>query len=64
MLVLTRNEEQSIIIGDKLIIIKILGINGRQVKIGIDAPKEIPVHREEIYQAILADKEKAAAEAA
>ena len=51
MLVLTRNKDQSIIINDN-IVISVLGISGRQVRFGITAPKEIPVHREEIYQRI------------
>lgn len=48
MLILSRNETQSIIIGDD-IKITVLGINGKQVRIGIEAPDDIPVNREEIY---------------
>lgn len=54
MLVLTRHEEQSIIIevDGKLIKVKILGINSKQVKVGIDADRSIPVHREEVFEII------------
>lgn len=51
MLVLTRNAGETLYIGDD-IKITILSNNGSQVRIGIEAPKEIPVHREEIYQQI------------
>jgi len=55
MLVLTRNVGESIIIGD-LITIVILGVKGGQVRIGVEAPKEIQVHREEIYEKIQSQK--------
>ncbi|MEI9600407.1 carbon storage regulator CsrA [Moellerella wisconsensis] len=51
MLVLTRRASEVLIIGDD-IKITILSIKGNQVRIGVDAPKNIPVHREEIYQRI------------
>lgn len=51
MLVLTRNAGETLYIGDD-IKVTILSNNGNQVRIGIEAPKEIPVHREEIYQQI------------
>ena len=50
MLVLTRRLGENIVIGDD-IIIRILNVNG-QVKLGIEAPREIEVHREEIYEKI------------
>jgi carbon storage regulator len=55
ILILTRYINEKIILGDDITIM-IVGINGYQVSIGIDAPKEIPVHREEIYKVVQAQK--------
>jgi carbon storage regulator len=55
MLVLSRRIGEALMIGDD-ITITILGINGNQVRIGTDAPKEISVHREEIYNKINREK--------
>jgi len=55
MLILTRRVGESIIIGDDIAII-VLGVNGRQAKIGIEAPKDTSVHREEIYKKIQEEK--------
>jgi carbon storage regulator len=53
MLVLTRRPMESIYIGDnKEIKITVINIKGRQVQLGIDAPKDVPVHREEVFQRI------------
>jgi len=52
MLVLTRNENQSIIIGKHLVTIKVLEISGQSVRFGIEAPPELSIHREEIYNKI------------
>ena len=51
MLVLSRQRDESIVIGDN-IIITIVDIRGDKVRLGIDAPKEVPVHRQEVYNAI------------
>lgn len=52
MLILTRKPSESIIIGDNKVKIKILSVRGRQVRLGIEASKDISVHREEIYNRI------------
>lgn len=51
MLVLSRKKDEKIIIGDKITIM-VIEIRGDKVRLGIDAPKDVTVHREEIYQAI------------
>lgn len=56
MLILSRNANQSIMIGND-ITVSILGVRGSQVQLGIEAPKDIDVHREEIYRKIQAGKE-------
>lgn len=59
MLALTRKRGDSIIIGDNIEVI-VLGIQGEQVKLGIVAPREISVHRKEIYEQIKFENEQAA----
>ena len=51
MLVLSRQRDESIMIGDK-VVITIVDIRGDKVRLGIQAPEEIPVHRQEVYEAI------------
>jgi len=59
MLVLTRKRDESIMIGDH-IRVTVVEVRGDQVKLGIDAPRSIPVHREEVYREILEENRKAA----
>jgi len=51
MLVLSRQRDESIMIGDN-VVVTIVDIRGDKVRLGIDAPTEIPVHRQEVYEAI------------
>ena len=51
MLVLSRQRDQSIMIGDN-VVVTIVDVRGDKVRLGIDAPGEIPVHRQEVYDAI------------
>lgn len=51
MLILTRKVGESVMIGND-ITVKVLGVNGNRVRIGINAPKSVEVHREEIYEEI------------
>ena len=60
MLVLSRQRDESIMIGDN-IVVTIVDIRGDKVRLGINAPSEIPVHRQEVYEAIQRENLQAAA---
>ena len=55
MLVLSRHRDESIMIGDE-IVVTVVDIRGDKVRLGIEAPTQIPVHRQEIYDAIQREK--------
>ena len=61
MLILTRRVGETLMIGDE-VTVTVLGVKGNQVRLGINAPKDVSVHREEIYQRIKAEQAAAAAE--
>ena len=57
MLILTRRVGESLMVGDD-VTVTVLGVKGNQIRIGIDAPQDVSVHREEIYERIQLEKEE------
>jgi carbon storage regulator len=58
MLVLSRQRDESIVIGDN-VVVTVVDIRGDKVRLGIEAPAEIPVHRQEVYEAIRRENREA-----
>lgn len=61
MLILTRRVGETLMIGDD-VTVTVLGVKGNQVRIGVNAPKDVSVHREEIYERIRKEQQQAAAD--
>lgn len=57
MLILTRRVGETLMIGDN-VQVTVLGVKGNQVRIGVNAPKDVSVHREEIYERIKREREQ------
>ena len=57
MLILTRRVGETLMIGNE-VTVTVLGVKGNQVRIGVNAPKDVPVHREEIYERIKREEDE------
>ena len=57
MLILTRRVGETLMIGDE-VTVTVLGVKGNQVRIGVDAPRDVTVHREEIYERIKREQQQ------
>jgi len=57
MLILTRRVGETLMVGDE-VTVTVLGVKGNQVRIGVNAPREVSVHREEIYERIKAEQQQ------
>lgn len=57
MLVITRRVNETLMVGDD-VTVTVLGVKGNQIRIGVNAPKEVAVHREEIYDRIKTEKQQ------
>jgi carbon storage regulator len=55
VLILTRRVNETLMVGNE-ITVTVLGVKGNQVRIGVNAPKDVPVHREEIYERVQQEK--------
>jgi len=62
MLVLTRRPGESVVIGNN-IVVTVLEVRGEQIRLGIDAPRSVTVHREEIYRQVMSENVAAVASA-
>ena len=60
MVMLTRRVGQSLMVGDD-VMVTVLGIEGTQVRIGVNAPNEVPVHREEFYERVKTERHQRSA---
>ena len=58
MLILTRRVGETLIIGDDTCTVRVLGVHGNNVRLGVEAPRDVPVHRLEIYERIKRDNNR------
>jgi len=58
MLILTRKVNETLMVGDE-VSVTVLGIKGGQIRIGINAPRDVSVHRQEVYERIMQERKEA-----